>query len=165
MRVNLPQEVRMRGGDRQQGATHSYLSPDARLPSRSWTVVWRWRSGGGCSRANPSPSTVPSSRPGPASRASRARTARRARPTNPGNPTVNFHGERRSNLTHASTTDPEARLVRKGVGREAKLGYQGHALMDNRHGLVVHACATQASGTAECAAAVQIVTAPPRHVA
>src|SRR5467141_3335798 len=47
-------------------------------------------------------------------------------PDDPGNPTVNFHGERRSNLTHASTTDPEARLVRRGVGQEAKLGYQGH---------------------------------------
>jgi transposase len=83
-------------------------------------------------------------------------------PDDPGNPTVNFHGERRSNLTHASTTDPEARLVRKGVGQEAKLGYQGHALMDNRHGLVVNACATQASGTAEWEAAVQMVTALPR---
>jgi hypothetical protein len=71
---------------------------------------------------------------------------------------VNFDGERRSNLTHASTTDPEARLVRKGVGQEAKLGYQGHALMDNRHGLVVNACATQASGTAEWEAAVQMVS-------
>jgi IS5 family transposase len=85
-------------------------------------------------------------------------------PDDPGNPTVNFHGERRSNLTHASTTDPEARLVRKGVGQEAKLGYQGHALMDNRHGLVVNACATQASGTAEWEAAVQMVTALPRQV-
>jgi IS5 family transposase len=55
-------------------------------------------------------------------------------------------------------------LVRKGVGQEAKLGYQGHALMDNRHGLVVNACATQASGTAEWEAAVQMVTALPRQV-
>jgi len=46
-------------------------------------------------------------------------------PDDPGNPTVNFHGERRSNLTHASTTDPQPCLVRKGVGQEAKLGYQG----------------------------------------
>jgi transposase len=70
-------------------------------------------------------------------------------PDDPGNPTVNFHGERRSNATHASSTDPEARLMRKGNQREAKLSYQGHVLMENRHGLVVDACLTQASGTAE----------------
>jgi hypothetical protein len=51
-----------------------------------------------------------------------------ARPQDPGNPTVNFHGERRSNATHASTTDPEARLFRKGDAHEAKLYYQGHVL-------------------------------------
>src|SRR4029453_12041069 len=70
-------------------------------------------------------------------------------PDDPGNPTVNFHGERRSNETHASTTDPEARLARKGAGREAKLAYAGHAVIDNRHGLVVNAQATEATGTAE----------------
>jgi len=85
-------------------------------------------------------------------------------PDDPGNPTVDFHGERRSHVTHTSTTDPDARLVRKGVGQEAKLGYQGHALMDNRHGLVVNACATQASGTAEWEAAVQLAMALPRPV-
>lgn len=62
---------------------------------------------------------------------------------------MNFHGERRSNATHASTTDPEARLARKGHGYEAKLAYQGHVLMENRHGLVVETCLTQATGTAE----------------
>ena len=70
-------------------------------------------------------------------------------PDDPGNPTVNFHGERRSNATHASTTDPEARLIRKGVGREAKLSYHGHVLMENRHGLAVDGCVTQATGLAE----------------
>jgi transposase len=70
-------------------------------------------------------------------------------PDDPGNPTVNFHGERRSNATHASTTDPEARLMRKGSQHEAKLSYQGHVLMENRHGLVVDSCLTQASGIAE----------------
>lgn len=50
----------------------------------------------------------------------------------PGNPTINFHGERRSNKTHASTTDPDARLTRKGQGKEAKLGYQASVAMDNR---------------------------------
>jgi transposase len=67
----------------------------------------------------------------------------------PGNPTVNFRRERRSNATHASPTDPEARLARRGPGREAKLAYHGHVLMENRHGLVVAARVTQATGTAE----------------
>ena len=67
----------------------------------------------------------------------------------PGNPTVDFRGERRSNATHASTTDPEARLMRKGKGQEAKLSYLGHALMENRNGLLVDFRVTQATGTAE----------------
>jgi len=79
------------------------------------------------------------------------------------NPTVNFHGQRRSNGTHASTTDPDARLARKGHGKEAKLSYAGHVLMDNRHGLAVGTCVTHASGTAECDAALALVAAlPPR---
>ncbi len=53
-----------------------------------------------------------------------------------------FHGQKRSNETHASTTDPEARLYRKGPGKEAKLCFMGHALMENRHGLFVDACLT-----------------------
>ena len=57
-------------------------------------------------------------------------------PDDPGNPTVNFHGETRKNDTHASTTDPDAQLYRKGQGKEAKLAYLGHVLLDNRHGLV-----------------------------
>jgi IS5 family transposase len=79
-------------------------------------------------------------------------------PDDPGNPTVDFHGERRSNATHASTTDPEARLARKRPGKEAKLVYQGHALMENRHGLVVDTCVTQALGTAEREAAAAMAT-------
>ena len=58
-------------------------------------------------------------------------------PDDPGNPTVNFHGERRSNATHQSTTDPEAQLAKKGAGKEAKLCYSANALMDNRHALLV----------------------------
>ena len=58
-------------------------------------------------------------------------------PDDPGNPTVNFHGERRSNDTHQSTTDPEARLAKKGQGKEARLAFTGHALMENRNGLLV----------------------------
>jgi transposase len=71
------------------------------------------------------------------------------------NPTVNFHGEKRSNETHQSTTDPEARLYKKGRGKEAKLGYLGHLLMENRNGLVVGACVTLATGTAEREAGVE----------
>ena len=58
-------------------------------------------------------------------------------PDDPGNPTVNFHGETRGNATHASTTDPEAKLARKGFGKEAKLCYGAHALMENRNGLLI----------------------------
>jgi transposase len=82
-------------------------------------------------------------------------------PDDPGNPTVNFHGEQRSNDTHASTTDPEARLARKGDKREAKLAYTGHALIDNRHGLVVNAEATQATGTAEREAGIELASVLP----
>ena len=67
----------------------------------------------------------------------------------PGNPSVDFHGERRSNATHQSTTDPEARLLRKGKGKEAKLVFMAHALMENRHGMLVDFQTTQATGTAE----------------
>jgi transposase len=67
----------------------------------------------------------------------------------PGNPSVDFRGERRSNATHRSTTDPDARLMRKGKGKEAKLVFMGHALMENRHGLLVDFEVTHATGTAE----------------
>jgi hypothetical protein len=75
-------------------------------------------------------------------------------PDDPGNPTVNFHGQKRSNKTHQSTTDPDSMLCRKGKGKEAKLGYAGHLLMENRNGLAVSACVTPASGTAERDAAL-----------
>ena len=67
----------------------------------------------------------------------------------PGNPSVDFHGERRSKATHQSTTDPEARLLRKGKGKEAKLVFMAHALMENRNGMLVDFQTTQATGTAE----------------
>jgi transposase len=70
-------------------------------------------------------------------------------PDDPGNPTVDFHGEKRSNATHRSTTDPDARLLKKGRGKEAKLAFIGHALMENRHGLLVDFQVTEATGTAE----------------
>ncbi len=70
-------------------------------------------------------------------------------PDDPGNPTVDFRGERRANATHRSTTDPEARLMRKGKGKEARLVFMGHALMENRHGLLADFRVTPATGTAE----------------
>jgi transposase len=68
-----------------------------------------------------------------------------------------FHGEKRANATHASTTDPDAKLYKKGRGREAKLCFMGHALIENRHGLVVQADATAATGTAEREAALAMM--------
>ena len=73
------------------------------------------------------------------------------------NPEVDFHGERRGNTTHASTTDPEARLARKGKGKEAKLCYAGHLLIENRHGLVCDCALTQASGRAEVEAGLALL--------
>lgn len=70
-------------------------------------------------------------------------------PDDPGNPTVDFRGDKRSNATHVSTTDPEARLARKGKGKEAKLSYSAHALMENRHGLLVDIRIDTADGLAE----------------
>jgi transposase len=72
----------------------------------------------------------------------------------PGNPSVDFHGEKRSNETHASTTDPDARLARKGNGKEAKLSYTGNLLTENRNGLIVGTEVFQANGTAERDAAL-----------
>ena len=77
----------------------------------------------------------------------------------PGNPTIDFHGERRSNETHASTTDPEAMLARKGNGKEAKLSYNGNVLMENRNGLVADVQVLPATGTAERAAALMMMGA------
>lgn len=75
----------------------------------------------------------------------------------PRNVEVNFHGEKRSNLTHASRTDPEAKLYRKGPGQEAKLCHLGHALTENRHGLVMAVTVTEANGTAEETAALEML--------
>jgi transposase len=75
-------------------------------------------------------------------------------PDDPKNPTVNFHGQTRRNDTHQSTSDPDARLYKKAVGREAKLGYLAHLLTENRHGLIIDTAVTAASGTAERDAAI-----------
>lgn len=73
------------------------------------------------------------------------------------NAEANFRGETRANATHASTTDPEAKLYRKGPGMEAKLAFLGHALMENRCGLLVEACLTEANGHAERIAALAMI--------
>lgn len=73
------------------------------------------------------------------------------------NPWRDFRGERRKNATHVSTTDPEARLARKGPGHEARLCFTGHILMDNKHGLPVDVLLTQATGTAEREAALDML--------
>ena len=79
-------------------------------------------------------------------------------PPGPGrNSERDFHGEEPSNATHQSTTDPDARLYRKGAGREARLCFMGHALMENRNGLVVDGCLTQATGHAERVAALHMI--------
>ena len=74
---------------------------------------------------------------------------------------MNFHGERRSNATHVSTTDPDARLFRKGDSHEAELCYQGHVLMENRHGLAVDGSLTPATGFAEREQALAMATQLP----
>lgn len=79
-------------------------------------------------------------------------------PADPGrNGEQDFRGQKRSNETHASTTDPDARLARKGAGKEAKLCFMGHVLMENRHGLVVDAATTHATGTAERETALDLL--------
>ena len=82
-------------------------------------------------------------------------------PDDPGNPTVDFKGEKRSNETHSSTTDPDARLYRKSFGTESKLCYSGHVLMDNRHGLALDVRLTEATGRSEREAALDMVVALP----
>ncbi len=79
------------------------------------------------------------------------------------NPTVNFRGQGRSNETHASTTDPDARLARKADGQATRLAYAGHVLMENRNGLVTDVVITHASGKAEREAALQMIDRRERH--
>ena len=73
------------------------------------------------------------------------------------NAEVNFRGEKRTNDTHSSTTDPDARLFRKGVGKEAKLCHMGHVMTENRNNLIIDARLTEATGTAERTAALDMI--------
>lgn len=82
--------------------------------------------------------------------------AKKSKPKDSSNPSVDFRGEKRNNETHASTTDPEARLYRKSNGEASKLCYAGHLLMENRNGLAVDARLTQATGYAEREAALEM---------
>jgi transposase len=82
-------------------------------------------------------------------------------PDDPGNPTVDFHGERRSNQTHASKTDADAQLARKGPGKEAKLSYSGNLLVENRNGLIVNTELLEANGRAERDAALLMLEQVP----
>lgn len=75
----------------------------------------------------------------------------------PSNPEVDFHGQKRTNETHYSRTDPEAKLYRKGRGKEAKLSHMGHVLAENRHGLIITVAATEANGTAERVATLEML--------
>jgi hypothetical protein len=128
----------MRGEHRRQETMFSYVSPEARVPERH-------------ARKRPAKHILPpflrrpddgsGSGPGPGRNSER-----------------NFHGEKRSNDTHASQTDPEARLYRKSRGQGAQLCYQSHLLMENRNGLIVDHELTPASGTGERTAAVEMVT-------
>ncbi len=82
------------------------------------------------------------------------------RPTDgdPGNPTVDFRGEKRSNTTHVSTTDPESRLMRKSLGQQSKLSYAAHALMENRQGLLIDFQVTPATRRSEWEAAKKMLS-------
>lgn len=82
-------------------------------------------------------------------------------PDDSGNPTVDFHGEKRSNQTHASKSDPDALLARKGAGKEAKLSYSGNLLVENRNGLIVSSTVWEATGTAERLAAMALLQQVP----
>jgi transposase len=84
-----------------------------------------------------------------------------APPDDPGNPTVDFHGQERSNETHESKTDSDALLARKGKGKEAKLSYNGNLLVENRNGLIVNAELLQANGRAERDAALLMLEQVP----
>src|SRR5439155_366256 len=155
MRMTTPKEVRMRGDDQeQQGAMWSYVPMERRIAADHPLRRMRPMVDGLVQELSPRVAEL-YSRAGrlveawDSLKSFKRKDAPAPPPDDPGNPTVNFHGERRSNATHASTTDPGARLFRKRDAHEAKLYYTGHVLMENRHGLAVEGCVTPASGHAE----------------
>lgn len=101
----------------------------------------------------PTPPTAQTQPPSP----SHTETKSEDQPMKERNAEIDFHGQKRSNATHASTSDPDARLYRKGKGKEAKLCHMGHALMENRSGLIVETETTRADGYAERQAALAMI--------
>jgi hypothetical protein len=91
-------------------------------------------------------------------------SGRKAAARSDGDGGANFHGQKRKNDTHASTSDPDSRLYRKAVGREARLCYMGHASIENRHGLAVAGMVTLATGTAERRTSEMMLKAKAREV-
>lgn len=89
----------------------------------------------------------------------------RTPPDDPGNPTVDFHGEKRCNESHQSTTDGESRLMRKAKGKEAKLSFGAHVLMENRHGLLIDIEVTEATGTSEREAGISMLERKRKKIA
>jgi len=161
----------MRGDDPKQGANWSYISPEARVPKEHPLRAIRTMVERALAELDPvfrrmySPIGRPSIPPELLLRALVLQLTPKDAPTGkdgtPGG-AGDFKGQRRSNETHQSTTDPDARLYRKGSGQEAKLCYLGHVLLENRHGLAVGGILTQAGGTAEREAALALITQVPR---
>lgn len=120
--------------------SHDHFSVDG-------TMIEAWASMKGFRKKDGSDDDTPNSSPGGGRLSDKAGRNRER----------NFRKEKRTNQTHASTTDPEARLHRKGKGKESKLCFMGHALMENRNGLAVGVVVTQASGTAEREAALELM--------
>jgi len=110
---------------------------------------------GGAGGDPPAPPAPPTAEPKPTP--PRPETKSQDQPMQDRNPEIDFHGQKRSNATHASTTDPDARLYRKGQGKEARLCHMGHALMENRSGLIVETETTLADGHAERRAALAMI--------
>jgi hypothetical protein len=82
----------------------------------------------------------------------------------PSNPEVDFHGQKRTNETHESRSDPETKLYCKDPGKEAKLSHMGHALTENRHGLIVNVTVSEANGTAKRQATLEMLTSCRRPI-
>src|SRR5438128_9821030 len=133
----------MRGKDEQQLDVFSYVSPEQRVPQDHPLRSLRALTDEALRDLQPRFNKL------------YAKTGRPSiAPDDPGNATVDFHGEKRSNQTHASKTDPDAKMARKGKGKEAKLSYNGNLLVENRNGLIVNTEVFEANGTAERDAAL-----------
>jgi hypothetical protein len=137
------------------GAVRTFLLPtfEDKAPIRAWIVDDTGIPKGSCQpRTEASDAEPPTQDAVPTEPALAGDAADKGR-----NAEVDFHGSKRSNETHASITDPDARLYRRGEGKEAKHCYMGHALMENRNGLVVEAYLTHADGHAERNAALAMM--------